>query len=112
MTFEPHKGLDFILNRWITDEVDDASNCARTGHFEPIGGVTDDDAQGAVNAGPIDSLLPGFYSDLVPPKIPTERFGEAALNLGALLDQKPLAAASASPRSGCTPARRPRTSRS
>jgi hypothetical protein len=41
------------------------------------------DAQGAINAGAITARLPGFYDGTVP----TERFGEAALNLSRFLGE-------------------------
>lgn len=40
------------------------------------------DAQGAINGAAITSRLPGFYEGTVP----SERFGEAALNLSRILD--------------------------
>ena len=76
VTFEPHKGLDFILNRWITDEVDDASNW-ENGPLRPDRRRDRRRRAGGGERRPDRQPPAGFYSDLVPPKIPTERFGEA-----------------------------------
>ena len=71
---------DVYLRRWHTGTTDLASGCDRTGSIEASGAVTDNvEAQGAINPAPIDNVLGG------PATIPAFRFGEAALDLDALL---------------------------
>ena len=74
--------VSVILQRWVTNTWDDASGCARTGHLEDYAAFTPNvDAQGAVNDPDIATYLPGFYNGT----IPSERFGEASLNLSRLM---------------------------
>jgi len=78
------KGIEVELERWTTTATDPATDCATRGQLEPVASVPAGDAQGAVNAGPITSRLPGFY----PPSSTISEagaFGEAALNLSALM---------------------------
>ncbi len=76
-------GVDVVLQRWVTTQTDPATGCATRGGLDPLSGLTPSvDAQGAVNADTILSRLPGFYEET----IPTQRFGEAALNLSQILD--------------------------
>ena len=76
-------GVDVVLQRWVTTQTDLETGCATRGHLSALSGLTPNiDAQGAVNADTILSRLPGFYPDM----IPTQRFGEAALNLSQILD--------------------------
>jgi hypothetical protein len=75
--------VEVVLQRWVTTQADAATGCAREGSLDPFTGLTSMDAQGALNDSSITSRLPGFYSG----SIPMERFGEAALNLGRLLDE-------------------------
>jgi hypothetical protein len=77
--------IEVVLQRWTTTATDAATGCATTGHLTDVATVAASDAQGAVNAGPIPSLLPGFF----PPSttIPAAgQFGESALNIGHLFD--------------------------
>ena len=76
-------GVDVVLQRWVTTQTDLETGCATRGHLSALSGLTPNiDAQGAVNADTILSRLPGFYEET----IPTQRFGEAALNLSRILD--------------------------
>jgi hypothetical protein len=75
---------EVFLRRWHTLTTDPDTGCARTGDVEAFTTVRADfEAQGAINAGQIPNVLPGFYGDA----IPAVRFGEAALNLDKLLGQ-------------------------
>lgn len=74
-------GAEVVLNRWRTDETDPGSGCARTGSIEPLATVPADAAQGALNSGAIANHLPGSVGATVP----AGQFGEAALDLEALL---------------------------
>jgi hypothetical protein len=75
---------DVVLERWITTSTDAASGCANTGRLDQFTGFAPNVvAQGAINAGAINSRLPGAYSGTVPAR----RFGETALNLGRLLEE-------------------------
>ena len=77
-------GMDIVLERWVTSGTDAATGCATTGHLDQVASVPAEDAQGAVNPGPIANYLPGSIQ--VPGTIPAAgQFGEAALNLSALL---------------------------
>jgi hypothetical protein len=76
--------VSVILQRWVTSTTDAATGCAKTGELSYLTTLTPNvDAQGAVNAGPIIARLPGYYSGTVP----TERFGEGALNLTQILGE-------------------------
>jgi hypothetical protein len=72
-----------VLQRWVTDPggTDNASGCARTGRLENFAALSNEDAQGAVNSGTITNYLRGAGDT-----IEAERFGEASLNLAALLE--------------------------
>ena len=85
VVFAAHgNGMDVVLERWVTSTSDAATGCATTGHLDQVASVPVGDAQGAVNPGEIANYLPGFFG--VPGKIPDAgQFGEAALNLSALL---------------------------
>jgi hypothetical protein len=73
---------DVFLRRWQTVKADPATGCAETGTILPFAAVKADvQAQGAINAAPIDNHLPGFFGA----QIPGVQFGEAALDLDALL---------------------------
>jgi hypothetical protein len=73
-----------ILQRWTTSSTDLATGCARTGRLDDFNAFTPNvDAQAAVNAVAIPNYLPGSY----PASIPLQRFGEASLNLVALLSR-------------------------
>jgi hypothetical protein len=74
--------VSVLLYRWVTSEADPETGCATTGGLESVTGLTPNtDAQGAVNASPIDAQLPGAYTE----SVPRRRFGEAALNLTEIL---------------------------
>ena len=71
---------DVVLGKWRSGTTDLASGCDRTGTIEPFGAAkVTVAAQGAMNTVPIDNHLGG------PVSIPAFRFGEAALDLDALL---------------------------
>ena len=75
--------VDVVLQRWVTSQTDLPTGCATSGQLEPLTGLTPNvDVQGAVNGPAITNYLPGFYGG----SIPSERFGEAALNLSQILD--------------------------
>ena len=72
---------EVFLRRWQTGVTDPQSGCDRTGTIEPLATVRADvQAQGALNAAAIANGLPGAGAG-----IPALRFGEAALDLDALL---------------------------
>jgi hypothetical protein len=76
--------VDVVIQQWITDQADNATGCARRGHLDNFTSFTPNvDAQGAVNARTITNYLPGAYGGT----IPSERFGEASLNLASLLEE-------------------------
>ena len=76
--------VEVVIQRWITETTDPDTGCARTGRLdEHTSFKPNTDVQGAVNGQAITSRLPGAYSGTVP----KERFGEAALNLGRVLDE-------------------------
>jgi uncharacterized repeat protein (TIGR01451 family) len=71
------------VRRWITDDADERTACARTGHFAaPVGVDANINAQGQLNGGNIPSHLGGAFS----PTIPAGQFGEAALNLADIAE--------------------------
>ena len=78
------KGMDVVLERWVTADTDAATGCATKGRLDQVASVPAADAQGAVNPGAIANYLPGAFA--VPGQIrDAGQFGEAALNLSALL---------------------------
>jgi uncharacterized repeat protein (TIGR01451 family) len=85
ISYEPRGDqVDVIVQRWVTETSEPATGCARTGRLEDLAGLTPNvEAQGAINARAIRARLPGFYSG----RVPTERFGEAALNLSRFLGE-------------------------
>jgi hypothetical protein len=81
----PHGNeVDLVLFEWTTTAADASTSCARTGRLDQVATIPAGSAQGAVNAGPIMSRLPGAYApgSQVTPNV----FSEAALNLSTLLD--------------------------
>ena len=85
VTTLPHgNDIDIVLSQWTTVSADAATGCARTGTIDAMATIPAGTAQGAVNAGPIASRLPGAF----PPgaQIPTAEFSEVALNLSALME--------------------------
>jgi hypothetical protein len=83
VSYEPHgNSVTVVIQRWVTETTDNATGCARSGRLVDFAELSPNLAQGAVNAGEITNYLPGAYGD----SIPTERFGETALNLAALLE--------------------------
>jgi uncharacterized repeat protein (TIGR01451 family) len=83
VSYEPHGNtVSVVVHRWVTETTDNATGCARTGHIVNFANLSPNAAQAAVNAGGITNYLPGAYGGT----IPTERFGEASLNLAALLE--------------------------
>ena len=73
---------DVFVRQWHTTATDAATGCARTGTIGPATTVRPDvDVQGAVNTAPIANVLPGFFGST----IPGVQFGEAALDLNAIL---------------------------
>jgi hypothetical protein len=89
VSYEPHGNdpvVDVVIRRWVTTGTDVDSGCATTGRLEPVTTLRANiDAQGAMNETAIPSYLPGAFTGTVPER----RFGEAALNLEALLQQVP-----------------------
>ena len=73
---------DVFLRRWHTEVTDPVAGCDRRGTIEPFARVKADvQAQGAINPVTIANHLPGISGAQILPR----RFGEAALNLNALL---------------------------
>jgi hypothetical protein len=91
VVFAAHaSSVDAVLERWHTSAsaTDPDTGCATRGTFDRVATVPAGTAQGLVNQGPITSHLPGHFgpgSDIRDPAL----FGEAALNLGALLGGAP-----------------------
>jgi uncharacterized repeat protein (TIGR01451 family) len=75
--------LEVVLQRWVTQQTDPRTGCARSGSLTDWTSVPARYAQGAVNAAGIANHLPGFVP--VPGTVATGRFGEASLNLARLL---------------------------
>jgi hypothetical protein len=75
-------GIDFVLQRWLTELPDAFSGCATHGEFEEVASVPAGSAQGDVNQVAITSRLPGTFAP--GERIDDRLFGEAALNLSAL----------------------------
>ena len=76
--------MTVVLRRWTTTATDASTGCATNGRFDDFSDFTpNEDVQGAVNAAPIASHLPGAYEGTVP----AQRFGEAALNLTEVLQE-------------------------
>jgi hypothetical protein len=71
------------VQRWVTSTADPSTGCARTGTLVNATGLTADVVQAAVNTGSIANHLPGFYGTT----IPSQRFGEAAINLSKALPE-------------------------
>ena len=71
----------FVLQRWTTTAADPSTACATRGKLSTATRLASGVVQGALNASPITSRLPGALSG----KIDTGRFGEAAVNLGRAL---------------------------
>jgi uncharacterized repeat protein (TIGR01451 family) len=84
VSYEAHGGdVDVVIRRWTTTESDPDQGCARAGRLDDVQDLPENVAQGAVNDEAITSRLPGAYDGAVP----AQRFGEASLNLAALLEQ-------------------------
>ena len=85
VAYEPQgNNVDVVLQRWTTTQTDAATGCATKGQLDDFAGFTPNvDAQGAFNSAAIANHLPGIHGGT----IPTERFGETALNLGRLLGE-------------------------
>ena len=73
--------VDVVLRRWDTGVTDPKAGCDRTGTIKPFTAVTAAVAQGAVNPLGIANPLGGSLGAA----IPEGQFGEAALDLEALL---------------------------
>jgi uncharacterized repeat protein (TIGR01451 family) len=73
---------EVFVRQWHTTTTDAATGCARTGTIGEARTVRPDvDVQGALNTAPIGNVLPGFFGAA----IPGVQFGEAALDLNAIL---------------------------
>jgi hypothetical protein len=73
---------DVFLRRWHTDVTDPEAGCDRRGTIQPFTAVKAAvEAQGAINSADIANHLPGHFGTT----IPAAQFGEAALDLEALL---------------------------
>src|SRR5215204_1690773 len=76
---------DVILQKWTSSTSDAATGCAKTGSLTDYTAVVDNvDAQGGVNAGPIQNFVPSSYP-WPGNTIPASLFGEGSLNLTKLL---------------------------
>ena len=85
VTTLPHgNDIEIALSQWTTVSADAATGCAKTGTIQVMAYDPAGTAQGAVNAGPITSRLPGT----IPPgsQVPEAEFSEVALNLSALME--------------------------
>jgi hypothetical protein len=75
---------DVILQKWTSTSSDAGTGCAKTGSLTDYTAVVDNiNAQGGVNAAPIDNVLSSSYP--WGPQIPAKLFGEGSLNLTSLL---------------------------
>jgi archaellum component FlaG (FlaF/FlaG flagellin family) len=83
VSYEPQgNSVEVMVERWVTTRADPESGCAAEGRLEDANDVTPNvDVQGALNAAAIANSLPGAYGS----SIPEERFGEAGLDLAAVL---------------------------
>jgi hypothetical protein len=73
-----------VVRRWTTTATDAATGCATSGELDDFTDLTpNEEAQGAINGAPIPSRLPGAYEGTVP----TQRFGEASVNLARILNE-------------------------
>jgi hypothetical protein len=77
--------IEMVLERWTTTATNAATGCATHGHLTRVGTVASANAQGAGNTAAIASRLPGFYAP--GGSIGAQLFGEAALNLSALIEE-------------------------
>jgi hypothetical protein len=76
--------VEIVVAQWTTSTADAATGCAKTGVLQPMRTFPDGAGQGAVNAAPITSRLPGAFA--LGTQIPTADFSEVALNLSTLLN--------------------------
>jgi hypothetical protein len=76
--------ITVALERWTTTATDAATGCATHGHLTRQASLAPGDVQGAVNVAAITSRLPGFHAP--GGALAAALFGEAALNLSALLE--------------------------
>jgi hypothetical protein len=86
VSYEPQGNtVEVVIQRWATEGTDPATGCATTGRLVASGTalMPNVDAQGAINGGSITNYLPGAYGGT----IAAARFGEASLNLAALLEE-------------------------
>ena len=83
VSYEPQGNtVDVVARRWVTTRSDPGSGCAAEGNLVNADDLTPDvDLQGALNAETIANALPGAYGA----SIPAERFGEAGLDLVAIV---------------------------
>jgi hypothetical protein len=85
VSYEPQGNqVEVVIQRWLTENTDARTGCATTGRLVDSGRdlTPNVDAQGAINGESIMNYLPGAYGGA----ISAERFGEASLNLAALLE--------------------------
>jgi hypothetical protein len=84
ITYVTQGGVPAVdVRRWVTEDADPRTSCARTGHFEGAVGVDPNvTAQGQLNDTEIASRLGGAFS----PRVPAQQFGEAALNLSDIVE--------------------------
>jgi uncharacterized repeat protein (TIGR01451 family) len=86
VSYEPQGNrVEVVIQQWVTVNTDAATGCATTGRLVDSGTdlTPDVDAQGAINRESITNYLPGADGGT----ISAERFGEASLNLAALLEE-------------------------
>jgi hypothetical protein len=83
ISFEPHgNGASVQVDRWVSSKTDAATGCATQGTLQSASNLSTTHVQASFNtSAPILSYLPGFYDGT----IPTLNFGEAAINLSAVL---------------------------
>lgn len=73
------------VERWVTTRTNVASGCAAAGRLERQTDLRPNvDVQGAMNAAAIANSLPGAYGG----SIPSGRFGEAGIDLAAVLESQ------------------------
>jgi archaellum component FlaG (FlaF/FlaG flagellin family) len=85
IAFQAHGSIvSVVVQRWETRTTDPATNCARTGVLVDSSSFTANvEVQGAVNEATIANTLPGSFGGTIAAHL----FGEAAINLGKVLDQ-------------------------
>ncbi len=83
ISFEPHgNGASVQVDRWVSTKTDAATGCAIQGTLQSASNLSASQVQASFNnSDAIRTYLPGFYAGT----IPKLNFGEAAINLSAVL---------------------------